>query len=173
MRWEGGESSTLLARSRHSALWVVTAAVATLAVGRVAPARAETPAAFCKRIGTDDTTQPIPEDLVAAVNAAFGMRLPTRVAVDTTVFRCAGGHVMVCTVGANLPCGKADTKRAPSPGVVKWCRDNPDTEVVPAVATGHDTIYAWQCRAGMPSIVRQTLHVDRHGFIAEFWKALP
>jgi len=80
---------------------------------------------------------------------------------------------MVCTVGANLPCGKADTKRAPSPGVVKWCRDNPDTEVVPAVATGHDTIYAWRCRGGAPSIVRQTLHVDPRGFIAEFWKALP
>ena len=27
--------------------------------------------------------------------------------------------------------------------------------------------------AGVPSIVRQTLHVDPHGFIAEFWKALP
>jgi hypothetical protein len=151
----------------------VTAAAATLAVSCAAPVRAETPGAFCKRVVHDDSTRPIPEDLVPAVNAAFGMRLPTRVAVDTTVFRCAGGRVMVCTTGANLPCGKANTKRAPSAGVVQWCRDNPDASVVPAVATGHDTIYQWRCRAGAPSIVRQTLHVDPRGFIAEFWKALP
>jgi len=143
--------------------------VALLAVMSATPALAETPATFCRRVGTDDTTRPIPEALVPAVNAAFGMRMPARVAVDTTVFRCAGGQVMVCTVGANLPCGKANTNRAPS----QWCRDNPDASVVPAVATGHDTIYQWRCRAGTPQIVRQTLHVDPRGFVAEFWKTLP
>jgi hypothetical protein len=120
----------LLTRSRRGAMWVVTTAAATLAVGCAAPVRAETPPALCKRVGTDDTTQPIPEDLVPAANAAFGMRLPARVAVDTTVYRCARGHVMVCTTGANLPCGKANTKRAPSAGMVQWCRDNPDASVV-------------------------------------------
>jgi plasmid stability protein len=163
----------LLTRSRRGAVWFVTAAAATLAVGCAAPVRAETPPALCKRVGTDDTTQPIPEDLVPAANAAFGMRLPARVAVDTTVYRCARGHVMVCTTGANLPCGKANTKRAPSAGMVQWCRDNPDASVVPAAAAGHDAIYAWRCRAGVPSIVRQTLHADPHGFIAEFWTELP
>ena len=55
---------------------------------------------------------------------------------------------MVCTVGANLPCGKANTYCDPSAGVVQWCRDNPDASVVPAVATGHDTIYEWRCQGG-------------------------
>jgi hypothetical protein len=41
------------------------------------------------------------------------------------------------------------------------------------VASGHDTIYAWRCRAGVPEIAGQTLHVDPRGFIAEFWRALP
>jgi hypothetical protein len=139
----------------------------------VTSALAETPAALCRRIGTADTTRPIPEALAPAVNAAFGMRMPAREAVDTTVFRCAGGHVVVCTVGANRPCGKANTNRDPSAGVVQWCRDNPDTSLVPAVATGHDTIYQWRCHAGVPQMVRQTLQVDRRGFITEFWKALP
>jgi hypothetical protein len=149
------------------------ALVALLASVSATPALAETPAAFCMRVGTDDVTRPITEALVPAVNAAFGTRMPAHVAVDTTVFRCVGGRVWVCTVGANLPCGRANTNRAPSAGVMRWCRDNPDASVVPAVATGHDTIYEWSCHAGAPQIVRQTLHVDPHSFVAEFWKALP
>src|SRR5262245_1448156 len=108
-----------------------------------------------------------------AANTALGMHMPARVAMDTTVFRCAGGHVLVCTVGANLPCGKANVSQAPGAGIVQWCRENPDAEFVPAFATGHDTIYQWRCQAGAPQIVRQTLHADAQGFVAEFWKALP
>jgi hypothetical protein len=69
--------------------------------------------------GTDDAARPIPQSLVPAVNAAFGMRMPDRMATDTTVFRCADQHVMVCTVGASLPCGKANTSRVPSAGMVQ------------------------------------------------------
>src|ERR1700688_1948315 len=96
------------------------AIVATLAIGWFMPALAETPAAFCQRVDTTDTAKPIPEDLVPSVNAAFGTQLPARMAVDTTVFRCAGGRVMVCTAGADLPCGKANTSRTPGAGVMQW-----------------------------------------------------
>jgi hypothetical protein len=136
-------------------------------------ASAAPPAAYCQRAGTDDTMRPIPETLAPAVNAAFGTRMPARVAMDTTVFRCADHRVMVCTVGANLPCGKADTSRAPNPGAIQWCRDNPNAGFVPAATTGHDTIYTWHCHNSTPRIARQTLHVDPRGFIAEFWKPLP
>ncbi len=136
-------------------------------------AHAEPPVAYCQRAGTDDTTRPIPKDLVPAVNAAFGTRMPARVAIDTTVYRCADHRVMVCTVGANLPCGKANTRRAPNPGVIQWCHDNPDAPFVPAAATGHDTIYAWRCHAGAPQIARQVLHTDPRGFVTEFWQPLP
>lgn len=80
---------------------------------------------------------------------------------------------MVCTAGANLPCGKANTSRTPGAGIVQWCRDNPAASFVPAVATGHDTIYEWACRSGTPQIVRQTFDVDSRGFITQVWKPLP
>jgi hypothetical protein len=148
------------------------AALMVIAIGCAETAHAEISTQFCQRVGTDDTTQPIPEALVPAVNATFGMKMPPRMAVDTTMFRCDHGHVLVCTIGANLPCGKANMSRAPGEGTVQWCRDNPSAEFVPAVATGHDTIYAWGCQAGAPRILRQPLHVDARGFVAEFWKAL-
>src|SRR5215469_4001615 len=148
------------------------AAMIVLMAAGAAYARAETPAAFCQRIGTDDAARPIPEALVPAVNALFDLRMPADEAVATTVFRCAGGRVTVCTTGANLPCGKANTSRKANPGMRWWCHDNPDTRFIPAAATGRDTIYAWRCRDGEPMVVRQRLHVDPRGFVAEFWKVL-
>jgi hypothetical protein len=148
-------------------------AAIAIALLTAAHAKAETPAAFCQRVGTDDTTRPIPEPLVPAVNAVFGTRMPARVAVDTTVFRCASGRVLVCTTGANLPCGKADASREPGPGAFRWCADHPGSDFVPAVATGHDTIYEWGCAASAPQIARQTQQVDARGFVADFWKPLP
>jgi hypothetical protein len=150
-----------------------SAAVIAIALLTAVHAKAEPPAAFCQRVGTDDRARPIPETLVPAVNAAFGTRMPTRVATDTTVFRCAGGNVLVCTVGANLPCGKANISREPGEGAVRWCADHADSAFVPAVATGHDTIYEWRCTGGTPQIARQVLQADKRGVVAEFWKSLP
>jgi hypothetical protein len=144
-----------------------------LAAWLIASAHAETPAAACARIVSDDTLQPIPESLAAAVNAVFGTTMPVDVAVKTTVFRCADGHVLSCTIGANLPCGRANTSRMPGPGQVAWCREHPNDAFIPAVAAGHDTIYAWSCRDRRPQIARQTLDVDARGFIMQYWKQLP
>ena len=146
--------------------------LSAIAVASIAAAHAEPPAAMCARIGTDDTLRPIPEGLVPAVNAAFGTAMPARVAVDTTVFRCAGGHVLACTVGANLPCGRANTSRTPGAGMLAWCRAHADADFIPAFATGHDTIFAWRCVAGAPQISRQVDDVDARGFVAQFWKVL-
>lgn len=150
-----------------------SAAVIAVVLLTAAHAHAETPATLCRRLGTEDRTRPIPESLVPAVNTAFGTSMPTHAAMDTTVFRCAGGRVIVCTVGANLPCGKANASRTPNTGELQWCHDNPGSPLIPAVATGHDTIYEWRCQADTPQIIRQSLHVDPRGFVAEFWKALP
>ncbi|HUB15231.1 MAG TPA: hypothetical protein VMB34_24995 [Acetobacteraceae bacterium] len=151
----------------------VVVAIAAAAASGPPAAQAATPAAFCTRIGTDDTLRPIPESLVPSVNRAFGTALPPRVAIDTTVFRCSGGHVLVCTTGANLPCGPANTSRTPGRGEVAWCRDHPDAAFIPAFATGHDTIFAWRCRDHMPEVDRQVQEVDPRGFIATYWKLLP
>ena len=147
-------------------------ALAAVSAWPPVPAHAETPAAVCTRIGTDDTLRPIPESLVAAVNAAFGTAMPARIAMDTTVFRCADRHVLVCTTGANLPCGPANTSRIAGAGAIAWCRDHPDAAFIPAFATGHDTIFAWRCRGGVAQIDRQVLDVDPRGFVRQYWKVV-
>lgn len=150
-------------------LWIL----AVLAVGTIARSQAETPAGWCARVGNDDALRPIPDDLAAAAGAALGVTIPRDVATKTTVFRCANGHVMVCTVGANLACGQANTRRAPGRGQIAWCREHPNDGSIPAVAIGHATIFAWDCRNGVPHIVRQTLDVDARGFVVRNWRLLP
>jgi hypothetical protein len=159
-------------RTMHWLLPVFVALATAWAV-RPRPAHAATPAAVCARIGTDDTLRPIPESLVPEVNAAFGTAMPTRLAMDATVFRCAAGRLLVCTTGANLPCGPANTSRTPGPGAVAWCRDHANAAFIPAVATGHDTIFAWRCQGAVPQPGQQVLEVDRRGFIANYWQMLP
>lgn len=151
---------------------LVTAAAA-LALGSVVAARAETPAKFCARVGTDDTLRPIPESLVPEVNSVFGTDIPARAAMDTTVFRCANGHVTVCTAGANLPCGPANASQTPSAAMWQWCHDHREATFIPAVVSGHDTIYAWRCLDGEPQVTRQTGQVDPRGFAAQYWRVLP
>jgi hypothetical protein len=136
-----------------------------------AESHAETPGAFCARVGTDDTLRPIPATLVPAVNQAFHTAMPADVATRMTVFRCADGRVLACGVGANLPCEKADTSRV-SVGGARWCEEHPDAPFIPAYATGHATIFDWRCRDGAALIAKQRFTVDRRGFVAEFWRWL-
>lgn len=136
-----------------------------------AAAHAESPAAFCARVGTDDTLRPIPAALAPAVNAAFHTGMPADVAARMTVFRCADRRVLVCSVGANLPCDKADTSRV-SPGGAHWCKEHRGAPFIPAYATGHATIFDWRCRDGRPVITEQRFRVDRRGFVADFWRQL-
>jgi hypothetical protein len=152
---------------------LVLAALAMLTAWPTAPARAETPVAFCARVVNDDSPRPIPQSLVAPAAAALGATMPPDLAVKTTVFRCANGRVLVCMVGANLVCGRANISRAPGRGQTDWCREHPNDAFIPAVATGHDTIYAWRCQDGVPRIDRQTLDVDARGFVVQNWPALP
>jgi hypothetical protein len=147
--------------------------LAVLAAWSIVGARAETPAAFCARNVNDDALRPIPEDLVAAAGSALGLTMPAALAMKTTVFRCANGRVLVCTVGANLVCGRANSSRTPGRGQIDWCREHRNDAFIPLAATGHDTIYAWRCQDGAPQIDRQILDVDAGGFIVQNWRQLP
>ncbi len=129
----------------------------------------EEPRAFCARIGTDDTTRPIPPSLVDAARRLFGLRGRPDLIQRTTVFRCAEGRLLLCTTGANLPCGKANASRD-LPGTRDWCRDNPNADMIPMFATGHDTIYRWRCRNGRPVAQGAPEAVDARGFVARLWK---
>lgn len=159
-------------RMQASACAATLAAMTLLALVWPIASHAAPPAETCKRLGTTDAAASIPKALVPEVNQALGTRMLTHEAMATTVFRCVDHRVMVCTTGANLPCGKANTRREPTAGMAQWCRENPNAEVIPAVVTGHDTIYAWRCQSGSPQIERQTLQVDPRGFVAEYWKPL-
>ena len=151
---------------------IAAVAIAIVACCAARTPRAQTPAETCAQVGTDDTLRPIPALLVPGVNALFHTAMPPDVAMRTTVFRCDGGNVLVCGMGANLPCGKADTSTT-SAGGRQWCREHPNDSFIPAYATGHATIFAWRCLDGEPAILRQLFHVDPRGFVAEFWRKLP
>ncbi|MBN8875224.1 MAG: hypothetical protein J0H67_20500 [Rhodospirillales bacterium] len=158
----------------HSLSAILLAAALFPLVGpaRAAPQAAEPPARVCARLKTDDTLRPVPEALAPAVNATFHTKMPAAMVARGTVFRCVDGKVKVCTTGANLPCGKADQSQTPGPGIVAWCRERPEVTFVPAAAAGHDTIWEWRCRNGVPKVGKQVLHVDPRGFVVETWREL-
>ncbi len=146
-------------------------AVVTALVFGVTAASAESPAQTCSRLGTDDTLRDVPASLGSAVNAVFGTRMPPAEAARMTSYRCFRGRVLLCTIGANLPCGKANVSQT-LPGANAFCRENPNADVIPAAATGHDTIFAWRCSGRTATAVRQTAQVDARGFIKAYWKPL-
>jgi hypothetical protein len=80
--------------------------------------------------------------------------------------------VMVCFVGANLPCAKINTAKN-NPGVIAFCKENPNAGLVPAVATGHDSAYAFKCHGGTPVVDGTTWTLDKRGFAKRIWTALP
>lgn len=135
-----------------------------------APAAGEAPARFCAKAGNDDTPLPVPASLGPAIQELF--HVGGKYALQSTLWRCAGGKVLLCNLGANLPCGKADT-RTQLPGTRGWCRANPNADFIPMAVTGHDTIYAWRCANGVPKITGRVGKLDGRGFFAQYWKQLP
>jgi hypothetical protein len=124
----------------------------------------------CRNNLTDDTLRPIPQRLVPAAKRLFGLdRMPDRQIRRSTVFRCAGGHTLLCNYGANLPCGKANADRR-LPGAEAWCHVHPDADFIPHFAIPSGNIYAWRCVAGAPRIVSQIDDIDPQGFVARYWK---
>ena len=128
-------------------------------------------AAQCRRIGTEDRLHPLTAALVPQFLRAFGLDMPAADARRLGSLRCEGGRVLACNAGANLPCGPADTRRE-IPAADAWCRDNPGALAVPAYATGHATLYAWECRDAHAVPVRQVAQADARGFVAEYWRRL-
>jgi hypothetical protein len=130
-----------------------------------------TPAHACASAVTDDTLRPIPASLVAAATRLFGLHAPASVVQGTTVFRCAHGRVLICNIGADLPCGRANTSRA-LPGAGQYCREHADASFIPMFVTGQDTIYRWRCD-GADAVAGEPIEqLDPRGFIARYWKPL-
>ncbi len=135
-------------------------------------------AAQCARIRNDDTVRGYDPALHDALVRAFGRLFPSapmppddREIEAGAHIRCMDGQLLACFTGANLPCGKMTT--APdSPGADAFCRANPNAEVVPAFATGHDTVNLYRCVSGQPAITGSAFTVDSRGFAASLWTPL-
>ncbi|MCL4393978.1 MAG: hypothetical protein M1482_04090 [Chloroflexi bacterium] len=136
------------------------------------------PFAYCRAVGTIDipdaryTGDKMPETLAKGLQKASGASpdAPLQMFVQNSFWRCMDGKVYACTVGANLPCeSKGVVSKTPTPGETDYCKSSPDSEYIPAVVTGHDTVYAWRCTAGAPTVVKQVFTTDAQGYIAEIW----
>jgi hypothetical protein len=129
----------------------------------------------CARVHNDDTVRPYDASLRAGLIRAYGRLFPdagmsppeAQLKVGANI-RCMSGRLVACFVGANLPCEKMNAARE-NPGAAEYCRGNPAADVVPAFATGHDTIYSYRCAAGRPIIAGQTFVLDSRGFAARLW----
>jgi hypothetical protein len=133
---------------------------------------AQDPIKYCASVGTDDVVRPIPPGLAPQALQLFYLRPVDPEQVQrSTVYRCMDGAAWLCNYGANLICAKADVSRA-SPGAQRYCRENPGSKVVPMAATGHATIYSWECVGDKARIKGGSVPVDRRGFISNQWKRL-
>jgi hypothetical protein len=149
--------------------WIMAIGIGFAGVA-IPPAAAASPAALCRKLGTDDRLRPIPQSLVPAARRLFGLRtMPAAWVRRSTLFRCFEHRVLVCNLGANLPCGKADTRRD-LPAADKWCAGHPGSDFIPMVVTGHDTIYRWRCVGTRAAAGGPPLGLDPRGFIARLWK---
>lgn len=125
---------------------------------------------LCRGAATDDVPRPIPESLVPAAVRLFGLEaMPPEQVRRSTVYRCDAGRVLVCNLGANLPCGKANTRRT-LPEADAWCAEHPGSDFIPMYVTGHDTVYRWHCQDAKAATIGKPLAVDRRGFISRLWK---
>jgi hypothetical protein len=141
-------------------------ALITAGIGPAQSAAAEP--AYCPSAG-HAVPGTVPTGLMPAVAATFQI---DEASVRTTAFvRCVGRKLLGCTVGANLDCFKADTRRA-LPRATAWCRENPGSAGIPMAATGHDTIYEWSCKGRHAVPGKAVMTVDPRGYIAENWKEI-
>jgi hypothetical protein len=152
-----------------SAIWLagITALLVCIAAPRDVAAAADQGGA-CPSGQTDDTLRPLPPALVPRARALLGLNMPDDLIRRGTVYRCLDGRTLLCSTGANLVCGKANTRRD-LPGVGAWCRDNRNAGRVPMAVTGHDTIYSWRCSNGVP-VIEGTGAVNARGFLSGNWK---
>jgi hypothetical protein len=145
--------------------------------GTTAPASYSDPFAYCTAVGTVDapgadyTGPKVPETVAQGLQKALNAPdTPLSVLENGSFWRCMNGEVYACFVGANLPCeAKANTDRTPTQDEIGFCQQNANSDFIPAVVTGRETVYEWRCSNGTPEIVKQAYQPDAQGFLSEIW----
>jgi hypothetical protein len=141
------------------------------------PATYVDPFEYCAAVGTVDTPdarytgEKTPEAIVTGLQKALNASdAPIEWFTNGSFWRCMNGKVYGCFVGGNLPCeAKADTERAPTQAEKDFCAQNPNSDFIPMVVTGRETVYEWRCTNGVPEIVRQFVEPDAAGFLSNIW----
>lgn len=133
----------------------------------------------CRKAGDDDTlreyTPALRDDTIRAFKTLFpdAKEAPADDELKSqAIFRCMSGRILVCFVGANLPCSKMNAARD-NPGADAFCRENPNEDIVPAFATGHDAAYSYRCRNGQAEVTGSSWELDKRGFATKLWAKLP
>ena len=142
-----------------------------------APATYADPFAYCAAAGTVDAPgadyvgPQVPESVAQGLQQALNAPdTPIEVLENGSFWRCMDGSVYACFVGANLPCeAKANTDRTPTQEEIDYCQQNPNSDSIPVVVTGRETVYEWRCLDGAPDIVRQLTEPDAQGFFSDIW----
>jgi len=138
----------------------------------------DNPFEYCKAVENIDAPGPeytgakVPEAITDSLRKVMGVSesMPPEMFNDGTYWRCMDGEVYACNVGANLPCqDKADVSKEPNEGMLNYCGENPDAELIPMYASGRSTIYEWKCDNGTPEIVKQIAETDKAGYIKDIW----
>jgi hypothetical protein len=131
------------------------------------------PVVYCAAVGNIDAPDerwdgpPVPPSVAEALSTQLGV---PPIEPDRVAWRCMGGRVYACTVGANIPCdARADTGEEPTEGMVNFCEEQPGAEVIPAYAAGRETVYAWRCNGPEPAISAQLFTPDPRGFDPNVW----
>ena len=164
----GGFASALLPAL---VVWAMTCGGATAAAQNLHQ--------LCRQVKNDDTIRPYSHDLYDGTVKAFKKLFPDakgapgKAELRTQAsYRCMGGKVLACFVGANLPCAKMNAARD-NPGVDTFCKANPNDDIVPAFATGHDAVYSYKCRNGKAVVTGKAWQLDQRGFARKLWAVVP
>lgn len=134
---------------------------------------------YCRQVRNDDAIRNYTHDLFDETVKVYMKGSPDRKgAVDESEFenqaqyRCMDGKVMVCFIGANLPCVKINTAKD-NPGAAAACKDAKDGETPAAAQVGHDSAYSFVCRGGKAVVDGEAWTLDKRGFAKEIWTELP
>ncbi len=134
---------------------------------------------LCRQVKNDDTIRPYSPELYAGTVKAFKKLFPNTTSAPREQelqtqanYRCMNGKVLACFVGANLPCARMSAARD-NPGADEFCKTNPNDDVVPAFATGHDAVYAYKCQNGKAVVSGQPWVLDKRGFATRLWAEVP
>jgi len=154
-----GQEPVIVLDSQGDVRWDTDPGVAQATVGTV-----NTP-------GSDYVGSQVPESVAQGLRKAVNAPdTPIDVLQNGSFWRCMDGSVYACFVGANLPCeAKANTDRTPTQEEINYCQQNPNSDSIPAVVTGRETVYEWHCLDGVPDIEKQLSQPDAQGVFSDIW----